>query len=344
MRALVKRGAAALVCFLMAASGASAQYVQCEPPGGFSAWLESFKRAAVAQGVSQRTVSAALDGVTPNPEVLRLDRNQTAFRLSFEEFARQRVTQGRINQARQRMRQHADLLVRIEQRFGVPPEMLMAIWGMETDFGAVTGNMSVVRSLATLGHDCRRTEMFQSNLMAALRIIDRGDLSMQDLRGAWAGEIGQAQFLATSYERFAVDFDGNGRRDLIRSVPDVLASIANYLASHGWRRGEPWDEGTHNFTVLREWNRASVYQRALALFANRLRDGGPATAGGGSGGLSFAQVQELQQLLARRGHDVGPADGVVGPRTRAAIAAEQRRLGIAVDSAPSEAFLTRLRQ
>lgn len=338
--------AAILTGLVAMASTAEARYVQCEPPGGFSAFINNFKQAAAAQGVSQRTLSQALDGLTIDQEVLRLDRNQRPFRLSFEEFARNRVTQGRINGARQMMRRHADLLARIEQRFGVPAPILMAIWAMETDFGAVTGNKSVVRSAATLAYDCRRTEMFQENLMAALRILDRGDLTMQEMRGAWAGEIGQTQFLARNYELYAVDFDGNGRRDLIRSVPDVLASTANYLAQHGWRRGQPWDEGTHNFAVLRDWNRAGVYQRALALFANRLVQGGEQASApaASAGGLSSAQVQEMQRLLAQRGHDVGPADGIVGPRTRAAIAAEQQRLGLTVDSRPSADLLARLRQ
>jgi hypothetical protein len=170
------------------------------------------------------------------------------------------------------LNRHRDLLARIERQYGVPGPVLVAIWGLESDFGANAGNMSIIRSLATLAYDCRRTEMFQGELMAALRIIDRGDLQPSEMRGAWAGEMGQTQFLATNYERFAVDFDGNGRRDLIGSIPDVLASTANYLRAYGWRAGEPWDEGTHNFQVLKEWNSAPIYQRAIALFANRLAD------------------------------------------------------------------------
>ena len=345
MQGIGVRCAVALVAVFWSVSAVNAQAVQCEPPGGFSAWLENYKQHARAQGISESTINRALGNVSLDQEVLRLDRNQTAFRMSFEEFARQRVTQGRINQARQRMSQHAQLLDRIEDRYGVPREMLMAIWGMETDFGAVTGNKSVVRSLATLSYDCRRSEMFQRNLIAALRILDRGDLTMEEMRGAWAGEIGQAQFLAANYERFAVDFDGSGQRDLIRSVPDVLASIANYLASYGWRRGEPWDEGTHNFEVLREWNSASVYQRALALFANRLRNDGSAAGGGvaASGGLSSDQVRQMQQLLAERGHDVGPADGILGPRTRAAVDAARSRMGLPTGGEPTAEFIDRLR-
>ena len=151
--------------------------------------------------------------------------------------------------------------------------MIVAIWGLETDYGAVLGNMSSVRSLATLAHDCRRTEMFQNELLSALRIIDRGDMTSAQMRGAWAGELGQTQFLASNYVRFAVDYDGNGHRDLIRSVPDVLASTANYLKSYGWKRGQPWSEGTANFAVLQQWNKSSNYQRTIALFATRLAEG-----------------------------------------------------------------------
>jgi membrane-bound lytic murein transglycosylase B len=337
-----------LSSLLALSAGTANAMVQCEPPGGFPAWLDSFKRHAVAQGVSQRAASAALDGLTLNRQVIALDRDQRAFRLSFEEWVRQRVTP-RINRAAQLLSRHGDLLARIERQYGVPGPVLVAIWGLESDFGANTGNMSIIRSLATLAYDCRRTEMFQGELIAALRIIDRGDLRPSAMRGAWAGEMGQTQFLATNYERFAVDFDGNGRRDLIGSTADVLASTANYLRAYGWRPGEPWDEGTHNFQVLREWNKAPIYQRAIALFANRLAQRpvqGARSAGAGAAvaGLSPGQARELQQLLAARGHDVGPVDGVIGPRTRAAAAAERRRLGLPVDAALNEEFLIRLRR
>jgi len=338
---------AALGAALAVFAGSADAAVQCEPPGGFPVWLDSFKRQAVSQGISQRTASAALDGLTPNRQVIALDRDQRAFRLSFEEWVRQRVTP-RIGRGAQMLSRHRDLLARVERQFGVPGPVVVAIWGLESDFGANAGNMPVIRSLATLAHDCRRTQMFQGELMAALRIIERGDLSAPQMRGAWAGEIGQTQFLATNYERFAVDFDGDGRRNLIGSTADVLASTANYLRGFGWRPGEPWSEGTHNFQVLREWNKAPIYQRAIALFASRLADrpaSGTGSAGSAAaGGLSAAQARELQQLLTRRGHDIGPIDGVIGARTRAAAAAEGRRLGLPAGVALNEEFLVRLRQ
>jgi lytic murein transglycosylase len=248
----------------------TASPVLAAPCGGdFEAFVAAFSREAAAQRISQRTLAAAFEGLTPDPQVIALDRRQGVFRQSFEQFALPRIN-SRLAKAQRLLAQHANLLARIEQRFGVPGPILIAIWGLETDFGVGIGKQSVIRAVATLAHDCRRSEMFQDELMAALTIVERGDLSVTELRGAWAGELGQTQFLPSSYVKFAVDFDGNGRRDLIHSVPDVLASTANYLKGYGWRRGQPWTEGSQNFEVLREWNKSQVYQKTIAAFASRL--------------------------------------------------------------------------
>jgi lytic murein transglycosylase len=240
---------------------------------GFSAWLEGFKRHAIDQGLSTSTVAVALAGVNYDPEVIRLDRSQKPFKLTFEKFAAQRITKGRLRIGRRVLQQHAELLARIEQRFGVPGPILVAIWGLETDFGTHMGERPVVRSLATLAYDCRRSERFQGELLSALRLLDRGDLRLSELRGAWAGELGQTQFLASSYERFAIDFDGDGRADLLHSVPDVLASTAHYLWGHGWNPGGGWEPGTANFEVIASWNRSKIYQKTIALFATRIARG-----------------------------------------------------------------------
>jgi len=239
--------------------------------GDFSAWLDAFRRQAGAQGVGARALGA-LNGLSPSQEVVRLDRRQGHFKLSFEQFIAGRVTPQRIQGGARRLAQHRALLDRIQRQFGVQPEIVVAIWGMETDFGANQGKQPVLRALVTLAHDCRRSEMFQRELIAALRLIDRGDLSAGEMRGAWAGELGQTQFLPSSYLKFAVDFDGNGRRDLIRSVPDALGSTANYLRGYGWKANASYAVGGANFPVLKEWNRASVYQRAIAYFAQRLTE------------------------------------------------------------------------
>ena len=169
------------------------------------------------------------------------------------------------------MQKHAALLARIELQFGVPPTLLVAIWTLETDNGTGDmGRLPVVRTLATLAHDCRRTELFQGELIAALQIVQRGDLPLRDLVGAFAGEIGQTQFLPSSYIKYGVDYDGNGHVDLRHSVPDVLASTANLLKSNGWRAGAPFGEGTANFEVMREWNRSEVYRKTMALMAERI--------------------------------------------------------------------------
>ena len=237
---------------------------------GFNAWLGDFKAVARRNGISTRTINRALKGVTYNRRVIRLDRSQRSFKQSFERFYARRASPALMKRARQKLRQHARLIKRIEGRYGVPGEVLVIIWGMETYFGRGGGKLSIVRSLATLAYDCRRSKFFTRELMAALRIIDRGDMRGAQMRGGWAGEIGQAQFLPSSYVKYAVDFDGNGRRDLVRSVPDVLASIANYLRAFGWQRGKAWRPGTANYRVLAKWNKARVYQRTIAIAASKL--------------------------------------------------------------------------
>jgi len=259
---------------LLAASFGLACLLAAEPVlaaqcgGEFSIWLATFRREAAAQGVSPRAL-AALDGVTPNPQVISLDRRQGVFRQSFEQFSGHRIA-SRLAKAQRMLQVHAATLSRIERQFGVPGSVVIAIWGLETDFGVAIGNQPAVRALATLAHDCRRTQMFQGELLAALQIIDRGDLPIAQMRGAWAGELGQAQFLPSNYVKYAIDFDGNGRRDLIHSVPDTLASIANLLKGHGWQAGGGYREGSANFAVLQFWNKSTVYQKTIAAFAARL--------------------------------------------------------------------------
>ena len=201
--------------------------------------------------------------------MISLDRRQGHFSKTFEEFGAPRIAARMAQGARH------DAEAR---RAAVAHRA--AVWragrGRDRDLGARNrfrrgqGKQSALRALATLAHDCRRTERFQNELLDALRIIDRGDLSPAEMRGAWAGELGQTQFLPSSYLKFAVDFDGNGKRDLIRSVPDVLASTANYLRGYGWQRGGRFSEGTPNYAVLKEWNKSAVYQKTIAVFASRL--------------------------------------------------------------------------
>jgi lytic murein transglycosylase len=255
--------AVALVLATVAAADAAA----CG--GSFEAWLNEFRTEAAAKGISQSAIAAGLSGVTPDQAVLSRDRSQRVFSQSFEEFSG-RMVPPRLARGSNMLKQYGSALSRIEQQYGVPGEVLVAIWGLETDYGVNTGKFSTIRSLATLAWDCRRAELFRAELMDALRIVERGDLSPSEMRGAWAGEIGQTQFMPSSWIKFAVDFDGNGRRDLLRSAPDVLASTANYLASYGWQRGKDFEPGSANFAVLQQWNKSEVYAKTIAALASQL--------------------------------------------------------------------------
>jgi lytic murein transglycosylase len=240
---------------------------------GFDSWLARFKSQAAAQGVSASTISSTLGGVTYDPAIIRLDRGQKSFKLSFEQFYARRVNNALIARGASLMRTHAALLDRVEQRFGVPREILIAIWGLETRYGSDTSSRySIVRSLATLAYDCRRSAFFTGQLLDAIHIVQRGDISAANMRGGWAGEIGQTQFLPTPYVKYAVDFDGDGHRNLVRSVPDIMASTANFLKGHGWKAGQDWEPGSANYPVIRDWNRAEVYQRTISVMASRLRE------------------------------------------------------------------------
>ncbi len=258
------------VSILFAAPAPPAQAARCG--GDFNAFIAEISREAAAAGVSRAVIGEALGGVQYDSAVMDFDRRQRGtFRKTFEQYAATRVTPPRVKRAKALMGKNAALLNRIEQRFGVPRELIVAIWTMETDNGGDMGKLPVVRTLATLAHDCRRTDLFQRELLAALQIVQRGDLPLNDLRGAYAGEIGQTQFLPSSYIKYGVDFDGNGKVDLRHSTPDVLASTANLLKVNGWQANAPFTQGTPNFEVMREWNRSEVYRRTLVYFAEQLR-------------------------------------------------------------------------
>jgi lytic murein transglycosylase len=238
--------------------------------GDFQAWMAQLKQDAAAAGISQQTVDASLDNLTPDPSVLAHDHGQGVFKQTFAQFSGRMVNAYRLRKGAELLRKYAPVFSQIEARYGVPGPVITAIWGLETDFGAVTGNFPTIRALVTLSYNCRRADLFRPELLDALRIVDRGYMRPSQLHGAWAGEIGQTQFLPSSYLKYAVDFDGSGRRDLIRDVPDVLASTANYLASYGWKRGEAWTPGSPNYAVLQQWNKSDVYCQTVAYFATRL--------------------------------------------------------------------------
>jgi lytic murein transglycosylase len=260
------------VAVAFAASLAATPALAARCGGDFNSFLSQMSADVQAAGISQATISQAFAGLTADGGVLAFDRRQRyTFNKTFEQYVSTRVGSGRINGARAMLQRYAGVLSQIEQKFGVPRQILVAIWGLESDFGkGDMGKLPVIRTLATLAHDCRRSDLFQGELIAALKIIQRGDLPLRDLIGAYAGEIGQTQFLPSSYIKYGVDFDGDGRVDLRHSVADVLASTANLLHTNGFKMGQPYDEGSANFEAMREWNHAVIYRKTIAYFADQL--------------------------------------------------------------------------
>lgn len=260
--------AGALGLGTLMASGA-AHAAQCGNDGsGFSAWVEDFKAEAQSRGVSARVAAAALSNVSYDRSLIAYDRTQRPFKLSLEQFIAKRAPASLISQAKKRWASNRALFDRVEAKYGVEAPVILAIWGMETAFGAIQGKKNVFNGLATLAYDCRRTEKFQAELIAAMQLVDSGQLSMSEMRGAEHGEIGQGQFLPTSYQKYAVDGDGDGRSDMVRSSADTIASIANYLRQHGWQRGGGFDQ----YGALAGWNSSSVYQKAIAYAANKIAE------------------------------------------------------------------------
>jgi lytic murein transglycosylase len=222
-------------------STAIAQQQACRAGTSFDRYLAQLKQDAVAEGVSQRAIASASPFLVYDPSIVNRDRGQRVFGQIFTEFSGRMASEGRRVKGQQLIAQYAQSFARAEKEYGVPPAVITAFWALESDFGAVQGKLSTLRSLVTLAYDCRRSQMFHDETIAALKIIDRGDLSPDQMIGSWAGELGQTQFLPGHYFNYAVDYDGDGRRDLLHSAPDVIGSTANHIATGlKWRRGEPW--------------------------------------------------------------------------------------------------------
>jgi lytic murein transglycosylase len=207
----------------------------------FDRFLADLKQQAVAAGVSQRTIAETSPYLVYDQGIVNRDRGQRVFGQVFTEFAGRMAASYRMQQGQARIKAHAGAFARAEKEYGVPPAVIAAFWGLESDFGANMGKLPTLRSLVSLAYDCRRSQMFANETIAALKIIQRGDLTPEEMVGSWAGELGQTQFLPTHYFNYAVDYDGDGRRDLLRSPADVIGSTANYIANGlKWRREEPW--------------------------------------------------------------------------------------------------------
>jgi membrane-bound lytic murein transglycosylase B len=206
----------------------------------FAAWLATLRGEALAAGIRPATVDAAFATIVAQPVVLERDRSQAEFTLTLGQYVERRLTPALLRLARQHAQRQRPLLARVERAHKVPRSILVAVWGLESNFGRFAGVRPTVPVLATLAYDGRRAALFRGELLNALRILDRGDIELDRLKGSWAGAMGQPQFLPSSYLKFAQDFDGDGRRDIWNSLPDVLASIAVYMASNGWTPGEAW--------------------------------------------------------------------------------------------------------
>jgi lytic murein transglycosylase len=403
-RTLIQRAAlAGVVAVVLIVPATESFAAPCgNGPVGFDKWLQGFKQEAAAQGMSNAVIAQALDGVTYDPAVIAKDRGQSVFAQNFLQFSDRMVNGNRLSIGSSLLKKYADTFGKIQRSYGVPGPVLVGFWGLETDFGKVMGNMDTLRSLATLAYDCRRPDEFREQLLDALKVIQRGDLRPQEMRGPWAGEVGQFQFVPKVYFQYAVDLDGDGKRDTIHSTPDALASAANYLDGLGWKAGQPWLEEVrvaanmdwsqadvtikkpraywaksgvtypsgkalpadnvptalllpmgrngpaflayHNFDVYLQWNQSLVYSTSAAYYATRLAGAPPMSRGNAPiEPMSQAQVRELQQILAKRGFDVGKTDGVIGASTRDAVRKMQVKFGLPADGYPTPELLARLR-
>ena len=235
-------GTLLLLILWSASTGASRsrQSASVPPVPSFGEWLQSVRADALARGIKPATLDIALTGLEPVPTVLDRDRQQAEFTLDLSAYLRRRLTAETVRTARRRLKEHASLTQRVAAAYGVEPRVQVAVWGLESNFGRFSGVRPVIPSLATLAYDDRRRGLFRGELLDALTILDSGDMQHDDLKGSWAGAMGQTQFLPSSYLAWAVDFDKDGRRNIWSSEPDIFASIANYLRGHGWVKGVKW--------------------------------------------------------------------------------------------------------
>ncbi|WP_419796914.1 MAG: lytic murein transglycosylase [Terasakiella sp.] len=205
----------------------------------YQSWLNDFRNTAARAGISKNTLDNTLNGLELNKRVLELDRRQPEFSLTFWKYLNGRISEKRIQRGRDLLKKHAALFKKVHDKYGVQPRFLVAFWGLETNFGDYTGVFPLIQSLTTLAHDERRSEFFTKQLMSALQIMDRGDIPF-DVKASWAGAMGFCQFMPTTYQAYAVDGDGDGKRDMWKSLPDVFYSAANFLSQSGWQAGETW--------------------------------------------------------------------------------------------------------
>jgi membrane-bound lytic murein transglycosylase B len=297
----------------------------------FGVWLNAFRADAERAGISPGTLDAALEGVEPIERVVELDRSQPEFTLTLDQYLERIVSDTRVERGRQKFGESQDLLLEIERRFPVQPQIVVALWGIETDYGRISGGFPVVSALATLAFDGRRSAYFRGELLDALRILDAGHIPVDRMQGSWAGAMGQPQFMPSSFLRFAVDFDGDGRKDIWENRPDVLASAANYLSQSGWIHGQKWGRqarlpsgfapellGLETQKRLSEWQRLGVRRadgrdlpRSPDLLASVVQPDG-------AGGRAYLAYNNYRTVLKwNRSHLFAIAVGTLGDRIAA---------------------------
>ncbi len=337
------------------------------PNAAFSAWVTAFRSRASSAGISAQTLNTAFADAGYIPGVINRDRNQIQKRRTLEEYLSITVSDERLAKGRAAFSRHGRTLRAIEAKYGVDALIVTAIWGIESQYGEKRGTIPVISSTATLAFDGRRGSFYESQLLAALRILQRGDTSARQLVGSWAGAMGHTQFIPTSYQSFAVDFTGDGRRDIWGSDPsDALASTASYLARNGWRTGRRWgaEAGTggptgrtiqpqsggvrftvtSNFDALKTYNNSDLYAIGVGHLADRIGGAGPLRGSfpPDANGLTKADRIAVQRGLAARGYDIGTIDGVIGTKSEIALRDFQRARGLQVTGTATREVLAQL--
>lgn len=334
---------------------------------GYDAWVEGFQKRAISQGISEATLRAGFRNTGYLPGVIKRDRNQTEFKRTLEDYLSIAVSDERVSKGRAAFARHQGTLQALETKYGVDASIIAAIWGLESFYGERRGDVSVISATSTLAYDGRRGAFFEKQLIAALKILQNGDITASRMTGSWAGAMGHTQFIPTSYQAFAVDFTGDGRRDIWSEDPtDALASTAAYLARNGWTRGSSWgrevtsgtgtgaviqpQEGgprfavTGNFRAIKRYNNSDAYAIGVGHLADRIAGGPPlrGTFPPDANGLTKEDRVALQLRLTAKGFDTGGADGVLGPKSQAAIRAYQSSIGQAATGLPSPELLRSL--
>src|SRR5499427_3669859 len=325
-----------LAVLLMAVPTAAFGQANCRNTAPFEPWLANFKKEAAAKGISQATIAAASPYLVLDQRIINIDRGQRFFAQNFLEISDKMLAGGRLPNGAAQMKKHQATFAREEKDFGVPASVITAFWGLESDFGAGQGKDQAIKSLATLAYDCRRPDMFRGHLFDALRLIERGDLRADEMIGSWAGELGQTQMMPSEYMVHAIDYGADGKPLPNDNMP---ASVVLPLGRFG-----PTFLAYDNFQAYLKWNQSLNYSLTAAYYATRL-DGAPPMSRGSPNipKITFEETRELQQLLEKRGYDVGRVDGVLGIKSRVAIRDSQLKFGLPADGWPTAELLARLR-